>query len=125
MSKQKLLVCGDRNWIDEKTIKRILKKAKKAKFNTIVEGEANGADKLSAKVGEDLGFKIKRYPANWEKYGRAAGPIRNAEMLKKNPDIEMGIAFHDHITHSKGTIHMIKLLNKAGILVAIIPSERG
>lgn len=46
----------------------------------IVSGCAKGADKLGEDYAEKYGYKIKRFPAKWGEYGRAAGPIRNGEM---------------------------------------------
>lgn len=46
----------------------------------VVSGTANGVDK----AGENWGFvnrrSVKRFPANWDQYGKAAGPIRSGEM---------------------------------------------
>ena len=60
----------------------------KAEYNvTIVSGTANGADKLGEKYAEKHGLKIERHPANWGRYGRGAGPIRNAEMVKSSDGV--------------------------------------
>ena len=60
----------------------------KAEYNvTIVSGTANGADKLGEKYAEKHGLKIERHPANWGRYGRGAGPIRNAEMVKASDGV--------------------------------------
>lgn len=46
-----------------------------------------GADKLCEKFWEAHGGVVNRFPANWEKYGRRAGFVRNAEMVDLQPDI--------------------------------------
>ena len=46
----------------------------------IVSGVARGADLLGERYARERGYTIKRFPANWDLYGRGAGPIRNAEM---------------------------------------------
>lgn len=85
----------------------------------IVSGMAAGADTLGLEYFKKLGYDITEFPADWEKYGRAAGPIRNREMLdyvkdKENP---MLIAFWDAKSH--GTYNMIKIAREAGIEVKI------
>lgn len=46
----------------------------------IVSGTANGADKLGEKYAFNHNYKVLKFPANWSKYGNAAGPIRNRQM---------------------------------------------
>lgn len=48
---------------------------------TIVHGGARGVDTIAGKYATDLGFKVDVFPANWNKHGKAAGPIRNREMI--------------------------------------------
>lgn len=57
------------------------------------------------------------YPALWNTYGRAAGPIRNSLMLKKHPDINLVLAYHDQFSESRGTRDMCEQAEKAGIEV--------
>ena len=46
----------------------------------IISGTANGADKLGEKYANEKHFKLKKFPANWDKYGKSAGYRRNEEM---------------------------------------------
>lgn len=48
----------------------------------LIEGEARGVDKHSADIAKKLGINVVAMPAQWKLYGRAAGPIRNREMVK-------------------------------------------
>ena len=113
----RVLVCGDRKWADRHRIRWELETL--PPDTVVIEGEARGADTLGREVAEVLGFKVERYPANWEKFGRAAGPIRNQQMLTEGkPDLV--IAFHDHIRESKGTADMIRLAVKEGIATKLI-----
>lgn len=81
----------------------------------IVSGVARGADKLGVKYAEERGYKIKEFPANWNKYGRSAGPIRNNEMSLYADAL---IAFWDG--KSKGTGNMIKLAKKRNLKLKVI-----
>lgn len=48
----------------------------------LFRGGARGADALGERYAEENGFKTERYPANWDKYGKSAGPKRNEQMAK-------------------------------------------
>ena len=120
----KVLVTGDRNWTKISPIRRELKKL--PENSIIVHGAAKGADSIADLVAKSLGFERKPYPAEWEKYkpkvaGRKnpAGPIRNKQMLDENPDIELVLAFHEHIEESRGTKNMIEQAEKAKIEVRL------
>ena len=41
-----------------------------------------GADYFGEKYAEEKGIDLKRFPADWDKFGRAAGPLRNREMAE-------------------------------------------
>ena len=99
----KILITGDRNWTDEAAIEQHLAGLGATE---IIEGEARGADTLARIVAERRGWKIHKFPADWETHGKAAGPIRNDQMLKENPDLV--VAFHDSLATSKGTGHCVK-----------------
>ncbi len=123
----KVLCCGDRNW---NNINIIMEHLMKFPADTIIiEGEARGADTISRMAAEFLGFKVQKFPADWEKYkslainGRKnpAGPIRNRQMLDEKPDLVL--AFHNDIGNSKGTKDCITEAKKRGIEVRLIKEE--
>lgn len=116
-----VLVCGDRNWTARLAIYRELDylKIHSANLIKVVHGGCRGADLLAKSVAEELGMAVKEYIADWEKHGRAAGPIRNEKMLdEERPDLVL--AFHSDIGHSLGTMDMIKRANLEGIPVKLI-----
>lgn len=85
----------------------------------IVCGKARGADTLGEQFGKEYGFKIKYFPANWDLYGKSAGYKRNEQMaLYAKEDNGVLIAFWDQ--KSKGTKHMIDLVNKHGLKVFVV-----
>jgi hypothetical protein len=102
----KILVCGDRNWNDYNYISRILDPYKN-KIECLIEGGARGVDSLAAQWAIKNNIKLIEVKAEWDKYKKAAGPIRNREMLKYRPDLV--IAFHDNIEKSKGTKDMLNV----------------
>jgi hypothetical protein len=85
----------------------------------IIHGNAEGADKLSAEVAKELGYTIESYPADWNTYGKAAGPIRNQLMIEQKPDLV--IAFWDGI--SRGTADMLNKATKAKVNIQIYFSK--
>ena len=88
---------------------------------TIIEGDCRGADRMAGCLAAVLGFKQKSFPANWAKYGRAAGPIRNQQMIDEGkPDLV--IAFHENLRQSTGTKDMLEKALAAGIPYVVIPS---
>ena len=115
----RVLVCGDRNWTDEKTIEDFIKTL--PKDTVIIEGEASGADTITRKVAEGYGLEVLKFPAEWNKYGRAAGPIRNSKMIDEGkPNIV--VAFHNNLSKSKGTKNMIEQAIAWSIKVKVIMS---
>ena len=110
---KKILVCGDRKWRDRSMIFHTLRSHFSEIPITIIHGDCRGADRIAGEIAEDLGYTVAKVPADWNKYGRAAGPIRNKQMLKFKPSLV--IAFHDNISRSKGTRNMIIQTIQAGI----------
>jgi hypothetical protein len=113
----RVLFCGDRNWTDRKKIASEIKKL--SHDDLVIEGDANGADKLAGRLALYYGIPLAVFPAPWEYHGRAAGPIRNGWMLKYGSPDKV-IAFHPDIANSKGTLDMVKRAKKAGIPVEVI-----
>jgi len=119
----KFLVTGSRNWINGKVIEKRLNKL--SYKDILIHGDAKGADRIAAKIWHEMwgeGY-TRPYPAEWAKYGKSAGPIRNRQMLSENPDIELVIAFNENISVSKGTLNMIEQAIRAGIPVEIIRED--
>lgn len=104
----KVLVCGGRNYINYAKVRAVLTDFnERHTIESIVTGGAAGADYLAEKWAYENGIVFYCRPAEWGKYGRAAGPIRNKEMLDLDrPDVV--IAFPG----GKGTQNMIELANR-------------
>jgi len=115
----RVLVCGSRNWTDRKAIEDFIKTL--PKDTVIIEGECRGADRISREIAKVYGLEVLKFPAKWNQYRKAAGPIRNKEMLDKGKPDQV-FAFHDNISGSKGTKNMIDQACKRGIPVTIITS---
>ena len=81
----------------------------------IVSGHASGADALGERFAEEHGLQCEIHPADWGKYGRSAGPIRNAEMAEVSDAL---IAFWDG--QNPGTRSMIELARKKDLQVSVV-----
>lgn len=113
----RVLVCGDRDWTDKSLIKRKLMALVELNGPLfVIDGACRGADSIGNEVAKEIKLKFKRFPADWTKYGPAAGPIRNGQMLKEGkPDLVL--AFHDDLESSKGTKDMVRQAELAGVKV--------
>lgn len=74
-----VIVTGSRNWKDPNTIGRALGNISP---DLIIHGDAKGADSIANEWAALHDCFCIRMPANWEKDGKAAGPIRNSGMIK-------------------------------------------
>lgn len=118
----KVLCCGSRDWSDWNSVWRELRGL--GPLTVIVHGDQRGADKMCGYVGMKLGYEVDPNPAEWTRYGKAAGPMRNQSMLDKHPDIGLGLAFHDDYANSKGTRDMVERMRLAGIPVNFVTSRQ-
>lgn len=112
----RILVTGSRHWADEEACRRAIEAAMgevPARECTLVHGAAPGADTVCARIGAELGMRVEAHPAQWAKYGRRAGPIRNAEMVRGGANVCLAFP----LGASPGTRHCAGLAAKAGIPV--------
>lgn len=117
----RVLICGSRNWTNEKPIRGVLNSMPRS--SVIIHGAANGADTIAGDLAEEMGMKVLAFPADWKKYHNGAGPIRNAQMLEEGrPDVVY--AFSENLAESKGTKNMIKQARAAGVKVVIYDGDR-
>jgi hypothetical protein len=117
----KVLICGDRDWVNLRAIDREVRKLVELHGSTdllIIEGGAQGADQTAAFAARERSVHVAEVKVLWgTRHRRSAGPQRNAVMLSLEPDEVF--AFHVDIEHSRGTKHMVRIARKAGIPVTI------
>jgi len=116
---RKLLVCGSRTIRDTTYIKGPTQWAKNqidaywyynlACYDELImiEGAAKGIDTIAKEYAQENDWKIEEYPAEWDKYGKSAGYIRNELMVKAADEV---LILWDG--ESKGTKHDIDLCEK-------------
>lgn len=86
----------------------------------VVSGTARGADQFGELFAMDHDIPITRFPADWDKYGKSAGPLRNEEMAEY---AEACVCFWNGSTHRSGTYHMINFAKERKLLLEVIRYE--
>ncbi len=77
----------------------------------LIHGDANGADTVSGEWATSRGVTVLAVPAQWERFGKRAGAMRNGWMLDKKPDLV--VAFPG----GSGTQHMVTIATRNGVEV--------
>lgn len=125
----RLLVSGSRGWHDEEAIETVIRHFQALARNVLgeefvlIHGHArDGADALADRVGRRLGLRVGqdliRVPAEWKRYGKPAGVIRNQRMLdEQHPNV---VTAFRATGKSNGTDDMIARAEKAGLPVHVI-----
>lgn len=123
MKTLKLLICGSRSFNDfellENEVSHYLFEIRNEITKVvIISGCANGADLLGEEYAKSYQLEVERYSAEWNKFGKRAGYIRNEQMVK---ECDACIAFWDQ--KSKGTKHTINLCKKYNKPLKVINFE--
>ena len=112
----RVLVCGSRYYTD---YRKVLEQLRKLDAALVIAGACRGADFLAVKAAKACSIPYVEFPADWQTFGKAAGPIRNIQMLKEGkPDF--ALVFHPDIASSKGSKHMLSLVKWAGVPFLIV-----
>lgn len=120
------LVCGSRDYDDREQMKRVLARALETldpwltEDIRVIHGGARGADRLAAEILSNSIYEVQEFPADWERHGKAAGPIRNRQMLDELPDLV--IAFP--VGESRGTWDTINEARRRGFRVVVAPTQQ-
>ena len=109
----RVLVCGGRDFFNKELVFEVLDEIHlTTPITLIIHGKAKGADSLAHAWAESRGVKSWGFPANWDKWGKRAGAIRNHTMLVKGlPNLV--VAFPG----GSGTTMMVEMSEKAGVKV--------
>lgn len=115
----RILICGSRDWNDWFFMRDAFIRWCEAKGlpQLIIEGCARGADTIAGHMlAPEYAIDVAHFPADWDRHGRAAGPIRNQQMLDEGrPDAV--IAFTRDLRISRGTRDMVTRARRAGLPV--------
>ena len=119
MSHIRILVTGSRTWTDKAAVAQALRDAwfvaGRPYGVVVVHGGARGADYIADVYAKRLGFVTEPHNAKWKEFGRAAGPLRNKEMVAMGADVCLAFIKNE----SAGATGCADLAQKAGIPVHI------
>jgi len=119
MKNMKIIIAGSRDFKPsfkiEEQIDQIISLYLEGRQIVIVSGTARGADQYGESYANKRKYRLERYPADWDKYGKKAGYIRNNEMALI---ADMAIVIWD--SKSKGSKHMIEAMKKLDKRVEVI-----
>jgi hypothetical protein len=107
----KVIIAGSRTMLDPKHIESAVKDSQ-FDITEIVSGTARGADFLGELYGEYYGIPVKRFPADWDMYGKAAGYKRNQQMADYADAL---ILVWDG--KSRGSGHMLEIAKRKGLKI--------
>lgn len=108
----KVLVCGGRDYTNYAMLANTLNALHaRSPITLLIHGDARGADSLAHQWAMKYHIPVLPMPANWDKHGKAAGAIRNMEMLMQAPDLV--VAFKG----GRGTAHMVGISKKKNVKV--------
>jgi hypothetical protein len=114
----RVLVCGGRNFRSPAQVCMALDAAHSARpFTALMHGGATGVDQFAGEWAASRGVQRYICHAQWDKYGKAAGPKRNARMLEWKPDVV--IAFPG----GAGTANMVQQAEAAGVPVVRVGGD--
>lgn len=111
MKRHNIAIVGSRGFDEYEVLEEsILSLFQPDQINKIISGGAIGTDTLAEQFSSKHNVQIEVIKPEWNKYGRAAGPIRNKEIMKA---ADFAIVFWDG--SSKGTLNDLKICYKQGI----------
>lgn len=119
MGFKRILITGSRDWADAQTVHDALEgQLVEHGSIVVVHGAARGADSIAdswakKKKAEGHKVEVESYPADWNRHGKAAGPIRNQQMV----DLGAHVTLAFPLGKSVGTRHAMRAAQKAGIRV--------
>ena len=107
----KCIIAGSRNIANYGFIEQsFLKCSWSDKIVEIVSGTARGVDNLGEQLAEKFGLEVTKFPADWQRFGKRAGHLRNADMAKYT-DIAIVVMSYGG---TNGSLNMIENMRKLG-----------
>lgn len=122
----RIIVCGGRHFNDYACLESILDDVLAdhnlgyAEVEVVSGGCPSGADALGELFATTHNIQCSRFPAEWDKYGKSAGPIRNSQMVNYARESQKPIVVAFSNSTTRGTNDTIKKANKLGIEIVNI-----
>lgn len=116
----RVVVAGSRDLTDDRLVEEAVRLSGFT-VTTVISGAARGIDQMGERWAEGQGVPVERFPADWGRYGRSAGYVRNKAMVEAAAQAPEGgavIAVWNGI--SRGTKHTIDIARQRGVPVFIL-----
>lgn len=113
----KILVCGPRT-MGFQHQRLVLEKIRELEPTHVLQGGAKGADFMAKLAALTLKVKHEEFRADWDTHGKAAGHIRNQQMLDQGPNVVLAFIPSTGIT--RGTGDMVRRAQKAGVKTVLV-----
>lgn len=116
----KVIIAGSRDFHDYDVLLEVIKESQFT-ISEVISGMASGVDQLGIRYAKENNLPLHEYWAEWNFYGKSAGPIRN-RLMAKNADALIAICYNG----SRGTKNMIEEATKKDLLVytKVIDNEK-
>lgn len=116
MASQRTIIAGTRDIYDFALLCEAVR-ASGFTVGEVVSGGASGVDRLGERYARLHGLPLRRFLADWSRFGRSAGPRRNQQMVDYAGRAGQLIAVWDG--RSRGTRHTIQMAERAGLAVFV------
>lgn len=110
-SRRRVLITGSRTWSGTSIIRDALAKVWHPDTVLVTGACRSGADFLAEQCWTHWGGTVERWPADWRRHGRAAGPIRNTAMVAAGADVCLAFIHRG----SRGATRCARAADRAGI----------
>lgn len=119
-----MLIVGSRSFNNKSLLYSICQTLANGNNIKVISGGAKGADSLARDFAKSYDYEYTEMLADWDRYGKRAGYIRNCEMHKELAKYEhrVCVAFWDG--ESNGTKHNFDLANKYNTILVIYHADR-
>lgn len=120
----RIIVTGDRFWACNQLAAGIIRRlvGRYGPDVVIVHGGATGVDESFATAAKGQGVAVEAHPADWDRLGKRAGPLRNRAMIEAGAGL--CLAVHRFLMNSKGTKNCARQAIEAGIPTYLIDSDK-
>ena len=120
----RIIICGGRHFNDYERLEAVMNEIVEEynlslKDIEIVNGHCEGADRLGELWASKHGAECTVFPAEWGKYGRAAGPVRNTNMVEYVAQSKQPIVVAFVNERTKGTWDTVRKAKKKEFKVVI------
>lgn len=120
-----LVVCGSRVWTDEAEVREQMARLHACERYDLVAtgGCPRGADAMAERAAETMGLPVRRFDPDWARLGRAAGVVRNAEMLADCRPTRVLALASPNLEQSRGTADTVRRARQRRIPVTLVEPD--